>query len=73
MSDSKIVEVRFGDNGKIERQFVDGPEAARFLGVSKATISNLVASGQLPVKRYGRAIRIPLPALEEFANDRQSA
>ena len=40
------------------------PEAARQLAVSVRTIHTLIASGDLPVVRLGRAVRIRRSALQ---------
>jgi excisionase family DNA binding protein len=39
--------------------FANTQEAAAFLGLSKSMINKLVAAGEIPSKRYGRALRIP--------------
>jgi excisionase family DNA binding protein len=39
--------------------FATAEEASRFLGLSRAMITKLVASGGMPHKRFGRALRIP--------------
>jgi len=39
--------------------FASGDEAARFLGLSPAMITKLVAAGEIPHRRYGRSLRIP--------------
>lgn len=40
------------------------PEAAKALKVSAKTIYRLIKEGKLPSSRAGRAIRIPVEALE---------
>jgi excisionase family DNA binding protein len=39
--------------------FASAEEASRFLGLSRAMITKLTASGEMPHRRYGRALRIP--------------
>jgi excisionase family DNA binding protein len=39
--------------------FATAAEAARFLGLSRAMITKLVATGQIPYRRYGASLRIP--------------
>lgn len=47
------------------KPFLTVGEAARELGVSRVTVRNLIASGQLPgSKRIGRWWRIPREAVE---------
>jgi excisionase family DNA binding protein len=41
-------------------------DAARLLSVSRSTMYQLVASGQVPVVRIGRSIRIPRAGLERL-------
>lgn len=42
-------------------------EAARRVGISATTMYHLVNTGQVPHKRIGRAIKIPVKALEAWA------
>ena len=44
------------------------PEAARRLGVSRATVYLLVSSGQLKAAHLGRRVLIPASELERFAD-----
>jgi len=39
--------------------FASAEEASRFLSLSRAMITKLTASGAMPHRRYGRALRIP--------------
>ena len=39
--------------------FASADEASRFLCVSRPMITKLVASGKMPHRRFGRALRIP--------------
>jgi excisionase family DNA binding protein len=42
-------------------------EAAEMLGLSRATLYNLLAAGtEIPVVRIGRSVRIPRAELEEW-------
>ena len=43
------------------------PEAAQALSIGRATIYQLVNRGELPVVRIGRSVRIPVTALEAWA------
>ena len=43
--------------------------AADFLGVSKHLIYKLIRQGNLPKVQIGRAVRIPIQAIADFAND----
>ena len=41
-------------------------EVARLLGLSRSQIYQMMAGGQLPVVRIGRAVRVPKRALAEW-------
>jgi len=41
-------------------------EVAAALGVGRATAYELIASGELPSVRIGRAVRVPRAGLEEW-------
>jgi len=44
-------------------------ETARFLGVSRSLIYQLINAGVLPTVRIGRSRRIPIKAVRDFAAD----
>jgi excisionase family DNA binding protein len=52
-----------------EAGFATVDEAAKFLALSRAMIHKLIASGIVPAKRFGRAIRIPWSWLDGQSND----
>ena len=41
-------------------------ETARMLGLSRATVYSLTRSGDLPSIKIGRAVRVPINALNEW-------
>lgn len=47
------------------------PEVMSALGLGRTKIYELIASGELPVVRIGRAVRISSSALEKWVNERQ--
>jgi len=47
----------------------DPVTAAKRLGVSRATVDRLIASGELRAKRAGRRVLITETALLDFLND----
>lgn len=42
-------------------------EAARRVGLSKDKVYDLIAAGQFPYKRIGGVLRVPVKALERWA------
>jgi excisionase family DNA binding protein len=46
-------------NEREPAQFAKPAEAALFLGLSKSMVLKQVGQGQIPARRYGRAVRIP--------------
>ena len=46
------------------------PEAQEVTGFGRTTMYGLIASGELPVLRVGRAVRIPADALERWIQER---
>jgi excisionase family DNA binding protein len=51
----------------VSEGFVDVPEAGKRLSLSRTKIYDLMDSGELPYARFGRARRIPIRALHEYA------
>ncbi len=45
-------------------------ECARITSLGRSTIFNLIASGELPAVRVGRAVRVPRIGLEEWIRQR---
>ena len=43
------------------------PEATVMLGVGRSTLYERMATGDLPVVRIGRSVRIPARAIREYA------
>jgi excisionase family DNA binding protein len=52
---------------------VDVPEAARLLAVSPATLYKILASGDIPFVRIGRARRISVMALASYIAEQGGA
>jgi excisionase family DNA binding protein len=62
---------RFGmHTTDLGREWVNYPEAERFCGLSHTTLWRYVSSGQLKAARVGRSVRIHLPTLREFMEER---
>jgi excisionase family DNA binding protein len=49
-----------------EKLLLKADEVARRLSLGRATIYLMMASGELPTFRKGRAVRVPARALEEW-------
>jgi len=47
------------------------PEVMTMLGLGRTKIYQLIATGELPVVRVGRAVRISRVALDKWVEDRQ--
>jgi excisionase family DNA binding protein len=55
-----------------ERLLLKADEVARRLSLGRATVYLMMASGELPTFRKGRAVRVPTRALEQWI-ERQTA
>ena len=49
-----------------ERLLLKADEVARRLSLGRATVYLMMASGELPTLRRGRAVRVPARALEQW-------
>lgn len=49
-----------------EKLLLKADEVARRLSLGRATVYLMIASGELPTFRKGRAVRVPARALEEW-------
>jgi len=45
-------------------------EAAQLLSLGRSTIFQMLATGELPAVRVGRAVRVPRAALERWVRER---
>jgi len=67
--------VRKGDTlltEPIEPEWVDYPTAERYSSLSHTTLWRYVSSGELKAARVGRSVRIHLPSLRAFMEERSS-
>ncbi len=53
-------------SGAVPRLLLTIEEAAEALDVSRTTLYVLLRAGEIPVVRIGRAVRVPLAALERY-------
>jgi excisionase family DNA binding protein len=56
-----------------ERLLLKADEVARRLALGRATVYLMMASGELPTLRKGRAVRVPSRALEQWIENRTNA
>jgi len=54
----------------MQREWVSYPEAERYSGLSHTTIWRYIGSGELKAARVGRSVRIHLPTLRSFMEER---
>lgn len=57
----------------IKQEWISYPEAERFSGLSHTTLWRYVSSGEIKSARVGRSVRIHLPSLREFMEERASS
>ena len=53
-------------NVTVERKAVSPHEATKILGLGIGTVYNACRTGQLPCRRVGKRVLIPLAALDQF-------
>ena len=54
----------------VQQEWVSYPEAERYSGLSHTTLWRYVTSGTLKAARVGRSVRIHLPSLRLFMEER---
>jgi excisionase family DNA binding protein len=57
----------------ITQEWVTYPEAEKFCGLSHTTLWRYVSSGEIRAARVGRSVRIYLPSLKRFMQERARA
>ncbi|MBX6764025.1 MAG: helix-turn-helix domain-containing protein [Rubrobacteraceae bacterium] len=57
----------------IAQEWISYPEAERFSGLSHTTLWRYVSSSEIKSARVGRSVRIHLPSLREFMEERASS
>jgi excisionase family DNA binding protein len=55
-----------------QRLLLRVPEVAKALGLSRSTIYEMIAKGELPVVRAGRAVRVSTAAVEKWITEHES-
>jgi excisionase family DNA binding protein len=56
--------------GPVQREWISYPEAERYSGLSHTTLWRYVGSGDLKAARVGSSVRIHLPTLRSFMEER---
>ena len=54
----------------VQREWISYPEAERYSGLSHTTLWRYVRGGELKAARVGRSVRIHLPTLHSFMEQR---
>ena len=54
----------------VRQEWISYPEAERYSGLSHTTLWRYVASGELKAARIGRSVRIHLPSLRAFMEEK---
>jgi len=54
----------------MEQLLLRAEEAAKILGIGRAKTYEMIASGELPSVRVGRAVRVPASRLGQWIEDR---
>ena len=53
-----------------QRLLLRVPEVAKALGLGRTKVYELIATGELPVIRLGRAVRVSVAALQKWVDER---
>ena len=54
----------------VNQEWVSYPEAERYSGLSHTTLWRYIGSGELKAARVGRSVRIHLPSLKDFMEEK---
>ena len=57
--------------GAPQRLLLRIPEVAETLGIGRTKIYELIATGELPAVRFGRAVRISVGTLQKWVEERE--
>ncbi len=57
--------------GASQRLLLRIPEVAETLGIGRTKIYELIATGELPAVRFGRAVRISVSTLQKWVEERE--
>ena len=54
----------------VQQEWISYPEAERFSGLSHTTLWRYVNSGEVKAARVGRSVRLHLPSLRQFMEEK---
>ncbi len=57
----------------VHQEWISYPEAERYSGLSHTTLWRYVGSGELKAARVGRSVRLHLPSLRAFMEQKADA
>ena len=57
----------------VQQEWISYPEAERFSGLSHTTLWRYVNSGEVKAARVGRSVRLHLPSLRQFMEEKASS
>jgi len=60
------------NGGEMDKLLLKPMEAAEAIGVGRSRIYEMLTTGEMPSVRIGRSIRVPVRALNQWVEDRQS-
>lgn len=55
---------------EVQPEWIDYPTAEKFSGLSHVTLWRRVSAGEIRAARVGRSVRIHLPSLREFMEEK---
>lgn len=58
--------------GTPQRLLLRIPEVAKALGLGRSTVYEMIAKGELPVVRAGRAIRVSVAAIHKWVMEHET-
>jgi len=58
-------------DGATQRLLLRIPEVAETLGIGRTKIYEMIATGELPTVRFGRAVRISVTTLQKWVEERE--
>jgi excisionase family DNA binding protein len=69
----ETVQETVDSRSQIDERLLRAPEVAQILGLGRSKVYDMMQSGELPVVHIGRAIRVPMQALQAWIRGRTIA